>query len=312
MFDPLRTLAALILEAAVGYPARLDRAIPHPVNWAGNAISWFELRWNRPAWSDASRRLLGVLTLLIVAGVPFLAGGLIDHLAASRLWALALTVAVATTGLAQRSLYQHVHAVGAALGTGDLRLARLAVGRIVGRDVDRLEEAGIATAALESLAESFCDGVIAPVFWFLFSGLAGLFAYKVVNTADSLIGHIEPRWRQFGWAAARCDDALNFFPARLSGALLALAGAGGWRVMISDARKHASPNAGWPEAAMAGALGVRLGGPVHYDGKLTARPWFGTGRAPVAADIKRGLRIYLIACGILWALLAAGALAWRH
>jgi adenosylcobinamide-phosphate synthase len=164
----------------------------------------------------------------------------------------------------------------------------------------------VAAAALESLAESFNDGVVAPAFWLTVGGLPGLFAYKAVNTADSMIGHKEPRWRSFGWAAARADDALNLAPARLAGALIALAGGGGWRVMLRDARKHASPNAGWPEAAMAGALDVRLGGPACYDGVLNDRPAFGDGRPPEARDLRRGLGVYVRACGLLW-LLAAGA-----
>lgn len=217
---------------------------------------------------------------------------------------------LATTGLAQRSLHDHVAAVRRQLEAGDLAEARLAVGRIVGRDVEGLDAEGVAAAALESLAESFNDGVVAPAFWLAVGGLPGLFAYKAVNTADSLIGHKEPRWRSFGWASARADDAMNLVPARLAGALIALAGGGGWRTMLRDARKHASPNAGWPEAAMAGALGVRLGGAASYDGVRVERPLFGEGRAPDARDLRRGMGVYVGACGLLW-LLAAGA-AWRR
>jgi adenosylcobinamide-phosphate synthase len=154
------------------------------------------------------------------------------------------------------------------------------------------------------------DAVVAPAFWFLIGGLPGLFAYKAVNTADSLIGHMEPRWRAFGWAAARADDLMNLIPARIAGALVAIAGGRGWRVMLRDARKHVSPNAGWPEAAMAGGLMIRLGGPTAYDGVIHERTVFGDGAAPTPGDLSRGLRLYRRACGLLWLVLVLGGLAW--
>ena len=216
---------------------------------------------------------------------------------------------LAVPGLAQRSLHDHVAPVGRALAAGDLPAARLAVGRIVGRDVDTLDEAGIARAAIESLAESVCDGVAAPLFWLLLGGLPGLWAYKALNTADSLIGHREPRWRAFGWAAARSDDVANLLPARLAAILICLVGGGGWRIMMRDARKHASPNAGWPEAAMAGVLGLRLAGPIAYDGAMQDKAWIGDGRRDAAAaDIVRALAVYRRACLALW--LIAGGVAW--
>jgi len=197
-------------------------------------------------------------------------------------------------------LFTHVRAVLRPLADGDLVAARREVAQIVGRDTASLNESGVAGAALESLAESFNDGIVAPAFWLFVGGLPGLFAYKALNTADSLIGHREPRWRMFGWAAARADDVVNLIPARLAGALLAIAGGGGLLVMWRDAPKHASPNAGWPEAAMAGALRIRLGGPTAYDGEMHERPVFGAGASPTVGDLKRGLRIYVIACGLLW------------
>lgn len=256
---------------------------------------------NRPDRSPRCRKIGGVATMAATAGIAALTG-----LAASRLPG-PVPVLAATLGLAQRSLHDHVSAVARALEAGDLPAARTAVGMIVGRDTAALDATGVAAAAIESLAESFNDGVVAPVFWLALAGLPGLYAYKAVNTADSLIGHKEPRWKDFGWAAARTDDVMNLAPARLAGALIAAAGGGGWRVMMRDARHHASPNAGWPEAAMAGALGVRLGGPVAYDGVLTERPTFGEGPAPTPADLRRALDIYVRACGLLWA--AVGALA---
>ena len=299
-------LAALAVEAAVGYPQRLHRRAPHPVTLLGGFIDGCERRLNRPERSAGARRIAGVATVGAAAGLAALAG-----LAASRLPG-PLPVAAATLGLAQRSLYDHVAAVLKALEADDLPGARTAVGMIVGRDTGTLDASGVAAAAIESLAESFNDGIVAPALWLAVGGVGGLFAYKAVNTADSLIGHREPRWKDFGWAAARTDDLMNLAPARLAGALIAAAGGGGWMVMLRDARHHASPNAGWPEAAMAGALGVRLGGAVAYDGVPTDRPTFGDGPAPTAADLRRALGIYVRACGLLWAAVAIGGRAWRR
>jgi adenosylcobinamide-phosphate synthase len=222
--------------------------------------------------------------------------------------AIIVVLIVTTTGLAQRSLYTHVAAVLAPLEQGDIDRARTNVARIVGRDTAALDDSAIATAATESLAESFCDGVIAPAFWFLVGGLPGLFIYKAVNTADSLIGHRDARHRAFGWAAARTDDVMNLVPARIAGALLCLTRLRGFRIMWRDARKHASPNAGWSEAAMAGVLGLQLGGPVSYDGEPSWRPTFGDGPRPYAGDLRHALHVYVGACSILW--LLVGAAAW--
>ena len=302
---PWIVLAAAALEAAVGYPNAFHRRLPHPVVWIGGLISALEAGLNHSGFSQITRRLLGVATVAIIVGVSAMAGWLVTRLGG--LWAV---VVVGTLGLAQRSLFDHVRAVAKPLAAGDLDSARITVGHIVGRDVARLNESDVATAAIESLAESFCDGVVAPMFWFVVAGLPGLFVYKAVNTADSLIGHREPRWRAFGWASARFDDLLNLIPARLAGVVIAVAGGGGWRIMLRDASKHASPNAGWPEAAMAGALGVQLGGPAWYDGVLSQRPVLGEGRQATPADLTRALRIYLLSCGLLWLMLAEGGLLW--
>jgi len=185
------------------------------------------------------------------------------------------------------------------------------VARIVERDTAALDEAGVARAAIESLAESICDGVVAPLFWLLLLGLPGVWTYKAINTADSMIGHREERWRAFGWAAARIDDVANLIPARLSGILLCCAGAGGWHILWRDSRAHASPNAGWPEAAMAGALGLRLAGPIAYDGVMQSKPWIGDGTPGANASyVHRALRLYLRACLLLW--LIAGGVAWAR
>ncbi|TCS17457.1 adenosylcobinamide-phosphate synthase CbiB [Caulobacter sp. BK020] len=301
---------ALGLEAMLGYPAALIRRVGHPVAWPAALIDGLERRWNQPASSDRRRRLLGVVLVALLVAASVVLGAVAQGLLGASLPALALVALIATVGLAQRSLHDHVAAVLGPLQAGDLAAARAAVGLIVGRDTAALDVEGVAAAALESLAESFNDGVVAPAFWLLVGGLPGLFAYKSVNTADSLVGHKEERWRMFGWAAARTDDLLNLVPARLAGGLIALAGGRGLRTMARDARRHASPNAGWPEAAMAGALGVQLGGEAVYDGVPTCRPTFGGGPRPTAADLARGLAVYRRACLLLWLIpLALGLIA---
>ncbi|WP_336968509.1 adenosylcobinamide-phosphate synthase CbiB [Sphingobium aromaticiconvertens] len=310
MADPI-ALTALLLDAAIGWPQALYRWVGHPVGLFARIIETCETRWNKPARSDASRRALGILTvailILMAGGLGLLLQALLVRLLGPWNW---LGIALlAAPGLAQRSLHDHVLPVAKALENNDLATARIAVGMIVGRDTDRLDDAGVARAAIESLSESFCDGVTAPLFWLLLLGLPGIWIYKAINTADSLIGHREKRWRAFGWAAARTDDLLNLLPARLAGVLICLCAGRGWRVMARDAGKHDSPNAGWPEAAMAGALDVRLAGPIAYDGVLSPKAWIGDGSPQAdAADVRHALTLYRRACLCLW--LIAGGVAW--
>jgi adenosylcobinamide-phosphate synthase len=306
--DAELALAVLVLEACAGYPRVIFAAIGHPVTWIGRVLEILERAWNQPQFPDRARRALGILALLVTVVLAAGAGFAIVRAAEPFEYASVLVAIIATSGLAQRSLHEHVHAVQTALLSGELDSARAAVGRIVGRDTATLSAAEVSAAAIESLAESFNDAVVAPAFWLLLGGLPGLFAYKALNTADSMIGHIEPRWRAFGWAAARLDDVANFVPARIAGLLLALAGARGFRVMWRDASKHASPNAGWPEAAAAGALDLRLGGPACYDGVMHARPRFGDGADPQAGDVGRALVLYRKSCAALWLLIALIAL----
>lgn len=315
MAEPI-ALAALALDAAIGWPKALYVRIGHPVGGFARIIEGCEKRWNRPERHETQRRWTGAATVLILLGAAG-GGGLLVEWAVRELFGAAgwpLLALLAFPALAQRSLFDHVRAVAEAMKAGDLSGGRAAVGMIVGRDTAALDESGVARAAIESLAESFCDGVAAPLFWLLVLGLPGVWAYKAINTADSLIGHREERWRAFGWAAARLDDLLNLVPARLGGAILCLVGPGGWRTMLRDAGKHASPNAGWTEAAMAGALGLRLAGPVVYDGMAHDKPWIGDGRtAATACDIRKALGIYIRACLALWLLAAGiwlGALRW--
>jgi adenosylcobinamide-phosphate synthase len=302
--DARLVLAALIVEACIGYPRALFARVGHPVTWTGSLIDALERNWNRPQFHSSARQLLGVLTVLIVTSLAGFSGHGVTWIAGRFEYGVGLLVIVATAGLAQRSLYQHVADVLARLDASDLAGARNAVGRIVGRDTHQLTANQVSAAAIESLAESFNDAVVAPAFWLLVGGLPGLFAYKAINTADSMIGHKEARWRHFGWAAARLDDLANLVPARIAGLLLALAAGRGFAVMWREAPKHASPNAGWPEAALAGALGVQLGGPARYDGIEYPRPQFGHGAIPTPADLPRALALYKKACALLWTLTA--------
>ena len=310
MVEPV-ALAALAIDAGMGWPAWLYARIGHPVGGFARLIGGCEAAWNGAERSFAGRRLAGIATAVLVVGAGAGGGWAAARIAAllPGAWGWVGAALFAWPGLAQRSLDDHVRPVASALERGELEAARGAVGRIVGRDTAALDEAGVARAAVESLSESFCDGVAAPLFWLLLLGLPGLWAYKALNTADSMIGHREPRWRAFGWAAARADDVANLLPARIGAVLICLAGGRGWRVLWRDARRHASPNAGWTEAAMAGALGVRLAGPVAYDGVVADKAWIGSGRSALgAADIRRALSVYRRACLLLW--IVAGGAAW--
>lgn len=303
---PKALLLALLIDAAFGDPAWFYGRFPHPVALIGRTIGWLDERFNRERSSDLSRRLAGVVNIvLLAAGAAAI--GLVIHLLLRRFaYGWVMEAAVTALFLAQNSLYRHVSAVARALDEGGLVSARGAVSRIVGRDPESLDEAGVCRAALESLAENFSDGVVAPVFWTLLFGLPGILVYKTVNTADSMIGHRSPRHLAFGWAAARLDDLLNLVPARLAGLLLVAAAwmapgrnpRGAWAAMFRDARRHRSPNAGWQEAALAGALGVALAGPRRYGGELVQDHWMNDGGRiqANAADIRGGLTLYAIAC----------------
>jgi adenosylcobinamide-phosphate synthase len=314
-------LLALVLEAALGYPGWLYTAIGHPVTWLGRLIAALDRALNRDAWPPGRRRAAGVLALALLLAATGLATIPLQALLVAMGWAgLAVAALLASTLLAQRSLHEHVAAVAAGLRSGGLEGGRAAVSMIVGRNPATLDEAGICRAAIESLAENFSDGVVAPAFWLGLGGLPGAALYKTVNTADSMIGHRTPRHAAFGWAAARFDDLVNLPASRLSALLLTAAAAlrpdasprAALGAVRRDARHHRSPNAGWPEAAMAGALGLRLAGPRVYGETRVEDRWMGDGRAAAnAADIDRALALYRTACALL-AALAAGftLLAW--
>ena len=310
MVEPIG-LVALALDAAFGWPERLYRRVGHPVGAFARIIEWGAERWNRPHRGVRQRQAGGAMTVALAAGFAVAAGWAAEsavlHVLGPDGWpAIAL---LAYPAIAQRSLFDHARPVLAALNAGDLPQARYAVGMIVGRDTGDLDEGGVSRAAIESLAESFCDGVIAPLFWLMLLGLPGVWAFKAISTADSLIGHREEPWRDFGRFAARADDIANFIPARIAGVLICLAGSGGWQTMWRDHAKHASPNAGWPEASMAGALGVWLAGPMAYDGEVHAKPAIGAGRDAGPADLRKAIGIFIRACALVWLTAFAGLLA---
>ena len=312
---PLACLA-LAIEAAAGYPAWLYRAIGHPVTWMGAWLSRLEARLNRPAWSFGRRRAAGLLALALLLGATALATVPVALLGARSVAGLAALALLAASLPAQRSLHDHVRDVAAALERDGLAAGRRAVGMIVGRNTAVLDEAGVARAAIESLAENFSDGIVAPAFWLALGGLPGGALYKAANTADSMVGHRTDRYAAFGWAAARFDDLVNLPASRLSALLLSLAAplAGGsargaWRAVRRDAARHRSPNAGWPEAAMAGALGLQLAGPRIYGTAWIDDAFMGDGRRDAGAgDVRRALRLYRAACALQWLALAAAAL----
>ncbi len=308
----LLALLALLIEAAIGYPDWLWRLIGHPVSWIGRIIDVADRRINLPTLSPESRQwrgglLLGTLLLLVVV----VSGTLHATLFPTAIGYGVLAI-IASTLVAQRSLHAHVAAVADALER-DLKSAREAVGEIVGRDTGTLDAAGVARAAIESLAENFADGVVAPTMWMAVAGLPGGALYKAINTADSMIGHRTDLHEDFGKASAILDDVVNWPAARLAAGLLIAAAAlkrgasmrDAWRITLRDATKHRSPNAGWPEAAMAGALNLQLSGPRNYHGVRTQDAPIGDGWHKLGADdIRAALALYRRAAVLLWLLLA--------
>jgi len=310
MAAPL-ALLALLFELMVGYPAALARAIGHPVTWMGQLITWLDRKLNGDNDSAEARRRAGavaLLVLLVVVGAVALA---VEQTLLLLPLGLLFAAVAASTMLAQRSLVTHVGQVADALEDGGLEAGRAAVAQIVGRDTAELDEAGVARAAIESLAENFSDGVVAPSFWMVIAGIPGTALYKAINTADSMIGHRTERHQDFGRTAAQLDDIVNLPASRLTALLIVAAAyvtkgasaSAAWQATWRDGPKHDSPNAGYPEAAMAGALGLSLAGPRVYDGEVKQGAWMGDGRRDATAeDIHAALELYSRADGLLIAI----------
>ncbi len=308
MFAALALLAMLI-ELVIGYPDRVFRTIGHPVTWMGALIALLDRALNRQTAGSAppvalarvARRINGIVAVFLLLGIV----GSISFVLGDALFRIPYGIVAAallgSTLLAQKSLHRHVAEVADALERDALPAARLAVAKIVGRDVANLDAAGVARAAIESLAENFSDGVVAPALWMSIGGLPVAALYKAINTADSMIGHRTPRYAAFGWAAARLDDLVNLPASRLSALCLVAAAAfnpeasaaNAWRTMWRDAAKHRSPNAGYSEAAMAGALGLSLAGPRLYAGVRVDDDLMGDGRRDAkSSDIRAALALY--------------------
>ncbi|MGV8996128.1 MAG: adenosylcobinamide-phosphate synthase CbiB [Parvibaculaceae bacterium] len=301
---------AIGIDAMFGYPAFVFKSISHPVVWIGALIAKLDHALNHESFSNNRRQFNGLFALIILLlfsigpalAIEYTLTNLLPHV-----FALLLVSFFVSSLIAQRSLWDHVSAVAAALEHDGLVAGRIAVSQIVGRNPDTLDEGGVSRAAIESLAENFSDGVVAPVFWCAALGLPGIAAYKCANTADSMIGHKTPRHQAFGRAAARFDDLINLPASRLTALWIILAATlnpkldagAAVRSVWRDARKHRSPNAGWPEAAMAGALGLRLAGPRTYGTVQIEDVWMGNGRSEAnAGDIRLALSLYRNACAI--------------
>ena len=287
-------ICALMLDAAFGEPRWLWSRLPHPAVLMGRLIGWLDETFN----TGAEQRAKGAACLTFALGCAVLIGFVLAALGPIA------EVVFAAILLAQRSLSDHVSAVAKGL-QNSLPEGRAAVAMIVSRDTSDMTEAQTARAAIESAAENMSDGVIAPAFWFLIGGLPAMLAYKMINTADSMIGYRTPRHHAFGWAAARTDDLVNILPARITAVLITIAAwQWDWAAIRSDARLHKSPNAGWPEAAMARALGIALAGPRAYDGRLQDFPWVNGAdrKALTADDIEASLAILWKAWGMMFTL----------
>jgi len=302
-------MLAMVFDRLLGDPDFLWRRFPHPVVIFGCAIDYME-RWGNKAHQTAvKRRIFGMMTLLVLLVGAVFVGELFTLFC--RLCGpvgIILEALIASIFLAQKSLGNHVSAVQHALDLGGVEQARREVAKIVGRQTGKLDEAGVCRAAIESLAENSSDGVVAPFFWLLLFGLPGIFAYKMLNTADSMIGHKNERFHAFGFAAAKADDIANYVPARLC-ALLAIGASwlkygrtpafSAWRVMREDAMKHPSPNAGWSESIYAGALGISLAGPRFYGDIYVDSPYQNAGgRAPCRDDIGAGLALFWVSMNL--------------
>lgn len=312
---PVVLLLALLLDRLIGDPQWLWQHIPHPVALWGRMVSLAEKNGNRADFSSKKRFIYGWLAIMVLlaicAGIGLLLADICRHYGLAGLFAEAM---IAALFLAQKSLADHVMAVHNALEKGGVIQGRSAVSMIVGRNPHALDKNDICRAAIESLAENSSDGIIAPAFWFMALGLPGLFAYKMLNTADSMIGYKNARYAAFGFAAARLDDVANYIPARLTGSLAVLAvffmsgrvtAKRAWQIMLCDARYHCSPNAGWPESAFAGGLDIRLAGPRHYGTARVDEPFQNVGgKEPDSADILKALRLFWTVMNIVTGLTA--------
>ncbi|CAI3953354.1 adenosylcobinamide-phosphate synthase CbiB [Commensalibacter papalotli (ex Botero et al. 2024)] len=290
-------LIAALIDALWGEPKYIYNKIPHPIIWIGKLIDYLDKKLNHTNDPAQQQKQNGFVALSLTIAIPCLVGIFLQKILFKSLpkpIAYFLSGVIASIFIAKRSLYEHVHEVEKALTLGDIKSARYAVSQIVGRKTDQLDSSGIARAAIESLAENFSDGVIAPIFWGCIGGLPGIITYKAINTADSMIGHKTKKYKFFGFAAAKSDDYVNYPAARLSALLIILTTSkkpfSDLKFVAKEAKKHNSPNAGWPEAAMATRLSILLAGPRQYQNYVIDSPWIGTGKSKLnQIDIQNAL-----------------------
>ena len=304
-FDPLiLLLLALIVEAYIGEAKFVFNKIRHPIRIIGDIIGFFDTKLNREGRSEADRAFRGGVVVVIIVSLAISVGFCIAWLSLNHPLGWIVEFLGLVSLISARSLYDHVSDVSTGLHKS-VEEGRRAVAHIVGRDPNHLNKHGVARASIESLAENFGDGVIAPVFWYVLFGFPGILVYKSVNTLDSMIGYRTKRYQAFGMTAARLDDILNLIPARLAGLFIVLGSAfvptakplKSLKIMLRDSRLHRSPNAGWPEGAMAGALNLSLAGPRYYTNQTVNDPWIGDGKTSVKPrDISRALYLYSVAC----------------
>ncbi|MFC7290424.1 adenosylcobinamide-phosphate synthase CbiB [Hirschia litorea] len=287
---------AWFFEACFGWPDGVFKRIKHPVVWLGYIIQWFDTVLNKTKFSHQTRYILGALTTISTIALSTSIASAITYTLPPNIWGLIAQAVIASSLIASRSLYIHILNVLLPLLQNDIHQARNAVSMIVGRDPNSLDESAIVRASIESLAENASDGIIAPIFWGVLLGLPGIAAYKAINTLDSMIGHRSDTYSAFGGFAARLDDVVNLIPARITGCLFVIASLKpiSFKTMIRDAPKHRSPNAGWPEASMAGALNIRLSGPRVYGTETHNDPWLNFGaKDPTPHTLQEALKLYL-------------------
>lgn len=311
----LTLFTAMVIDILFGEPKWIYDRIKHPVTWMSSLLMTGETKLNNLNDNYNKRKISGLLWIIICMSICLLIGFIIEHLLFKIDQTGIFLAFVVSIFLAFNSLIKHVETVKDALLFNDLELAQSKASMIVGRDTNSLDQKGIIRASIESLAENFSDGVIAPAFWFIIAGLPGIITYKMVNTADSMIGNRSERFEAFGWGAAKIDDILNFIPARLTSLLFVITGSifriGDVKNGVSAAFKfhhlHASPNAGWPEATMAGLINIRLGGPRLYpNGNSKDNAWLGSGRDAEITDFKNALLIAKYAWAIIGGLIIMG------
>tara|TARA_R110002126_G_scaffold116805_3_gene256373 strand:- start:2139 stop:3104 length:966 start_codon:yes stop_codon:yes gene_type:complete len=303
-------LAAIIIDALIGDPDWIWRKVPHPVVYFGYGINFADNYLNRDHWSAHVRKRNGALAILVLLFISIIVGNtMLLLLSGFGFWGLMIEAVLVSIFIAQKSLSDHIKRVIIPLSKGDIEGVRYAVSMIVGRDPKQLDQSGVCRASIESLSENFSDGVVAPIFWYAVFGLPGILAYKMLNTADSMIGHMNVKYQDFGWASAKLDDLANWAPARLSAVLIVLAnfmrskksGIQSARIALTDAGMHRSPNAGWPEAAMAGGLNIVLAGPRKYQGYFVNDSYMNpSGRLHLSyQDLSSALKIFWRSCVIL-------------